>query len=112
MEMSLAYMEETVAAMADHGFSLLAVADAFEKDGLVVYRRNRFELSRGSDEQIVLECLEYPDARRTYWLELVRICRIKANVFELDSWKHRPEQVEFRFYARPDGVALTFVLEL
>ncbi|HWH11855.1 MAG TPA: hypothetical protein VG165_12060 [Solirubrobacteraceae bacterium] len=112
MEMSLAYLEETVAAMADHGFSVVAVADAFEKEGVVVYRRNRFELTRGADQDLVLECLEYPDLKRTYWLELRRMSAIKANLFEIDSWKHRPEQVEFRYYARADGVALTFVLEL
>lgn len=112
MEMSLAYMEETVAAMADHGFSVVGVADAFEKEGQVVYRRNRFELTRGVGEDLVLECLEYPDLRRTYWLELRRMGRIRANLFELDSWKHRADQVEFRYYARLDGVALTFVLEL
>jgi hypothetical protein len=112
MEMTLAYMEETVGGMAGHGFAVVGVADAFEKDGEIVYRRNRFELSRGAEEDLVLECLEYPDLTRTFWLELRRIGRIRANVFELDSWKHRADQVEFRFYARPDGVALTFVLEL
>jgi hypothetical protein len=37
--------------------------------------------------------------------------KLTANLFELDSWKHRADQVEF-YYARVDGVALTFVLEL
>lgn len=38
--------------------------------------------------------------------------RLKANSFQLDSWKYRDDQIEFRYYARADGVALTFVLEL
>ena len=112
MEMSLAYMQETVAAMGEHGFAVAAVADALEKDGDVVYQRHRFELRRGEAEDLVLECLEYADGKRTYWLELRRMHSIRAHLFELDSWKHRSEQVEFRFYARPDGVALTFVLAL
>lgn len=112
MEMSLAYMQETVAAMTDHGFSFIPVADVFEKDGVLVYRRNRYELSRGAEEDLVMEYLEYPDGTRTYWLELRRMHKLKAHLFELDSWKHRPDQVEFRYYARIDGVALTFVLAL
>jgi hypothetical protein len=112
MEMSLSYMEETVAAMREHGFSVVPVADVFEKDGVMVYRRHRYEMSRGAEEDLVLECLEYPDATQTYWLELRRMLRLTANPFELDSWKHRADQVEFRYYARSDGVALTFILEL
>jgi hypothetical protein len=112
MEMSLAYLEETVAAMTDHGFSVVPVADVFEKDGVVIYRRNRYELSRGADEDLVVECLEYSGGTRTYWLEIRRMHTIRADLFEIDSWKHRADQVEFRYYARLDGVALTFVLKL
>jgi hypothetical protein len=112
MKMSLAYLEETVAAMAGHGFSVVPVADVFEKDGVVVYRRNRFELARGADEDLAMEHLEYPGGAETYWLELRRMHTISAHLFQLDSWKHRPHQVEFRYYARADGVALTFVLAL
>lgn len=112
MRMSLAYLQETVAVMSDHGFTAVGFPDVLEKDGAVVYHANRYELSRGAEEDLVLECLEYPDGTRTYWLELRRMHTIRAHPFELDSWRHRPHQVEFRFYARPDGVALTFVLAL
>jgi hypothetical protein len=112
MEMSLAYMQETVAALTEHGFTVAALADAFEKDGVVVYRRKRFELTRGAEEDLVLECLEYPGGARTYWLELRRMHTLRAHLFEITSWRHRSDQVEFRYYARVDGVALTFVLAL
>ena len=36
MQMSLSYMEETVAAMKENGFSFVPVADVFAQDGVVV----------------------------------------------------------------------------
>lgn len=113
MQMSRAYLEETVAAMGAAGFTVAGQRDRVTRqDGTAAYDRDRFELERGSNEDLVLECLRYADGRETFWLELRRVLTMRATPFQLDSWKCWPDRVEFRFYARDDGVALTFTLAL
>ena len=112
MEMSLEHMRATVSALTRSGFAVTETSQALRRGNEHLYDRTRFELARGRDEDLVLECLVYPDGRETYWLEIRRLLTMRAFNFQLDSWKHREDQVEFRFYARPDGVALTFFLSL
>ena len=113
MEMTRAYMEETVGAMCAAVFSgPRRDAPPTRSDGTVLYHVHRFHLVRTPSEEIVLECLVYPDGHETYWLELCRILTISAMTFGLDSWKLWPDRIEFRYYGRGDGAALTFVLQL
>ena len=112
MEMSHDYMRETVEKMADHGFAVVNAVESVERASAPPYERTSYELTRGNDEHVILECLEYPDGPESYWLELRRMGSITSLPFMLDSWKWRDDQVEFSFYGRDDGSALTFVLSL
>ncbi|MDH3226265.1 MAG: hypothetical protein OEM67_04150 [Thermoleophilia bacterium] len=112
MEMSHEYLRETVRVMQGSGFELASPASSSRSGGGPGYESSRYELTRGDAEHLVLECLEYPDASETYWLELRKVHTIRSFSFQLDSWKHGEAQVEFRYYPRADGVALTFVLAL
>ncbi len=112
MEMSHEYMRETVRAMQVGGFELTSSGSSSPTGNGPGFEVSRYELVRGDAEDLVLECLEYSDGSETYWLELRKLHTISSFSFQLDSWKHRESQVEFRYYPRDDGVGLTFVLAL
>ncbi len=112
MEMSHDYMRETVAKMTGHGFTADEEHAQVPRRGAASYARHTYELVRGESEHLVLECLIYPDGSETYWLELRRMGTIHTFPFPLDSWKWRDDHVEFSFYGRHDGSALSFVLRL
>ena len=108
MEMTLADLRETVDVIASNGFrSNETVETVTNGAGAPLYDRHAFELRRSTNEDLVLECLIYPDGTETYWLELRRMHRLKTFPFQIDSWKHHADRIEFRYYARDDGVALT-----
>lgn len=99
--------------MRDAGFAVDSeTQDVADPAGTTQYVRHRFDLTRGTDQAILLECLVYPDGTETYWLQLRRMLAMRSFPFQLDSWKYHQDRVEFRYYARPDGVALTFELLL
>lgn len=112
MKMSLGYLRETVEALAAKGFAATVTETTRERDGAVVFVAHRHELTRGARERLILSCLRYPDGRETYWLEIADYHGLHADEFELDSWKHRPDRIEFKYYSREDGVGLAFVLAL
>ena len=108
MEMTLAYLRETVDVIAGNGFTSNETVETVTNGaGAPLYDRHAFELRRSANEDLVLECLIYPDGTETYWLELRRMHRLKTFPFQIDSWKHHADRIEFRYYARDDGVALT-----
>lgn len=113
MDMSLETMQAAAEALRAAGFSVTNdLSDVESASGDIAYVRHRFAAEREPDERLTLDCLAYPDGREGYWLELERIGSLRALPFELHSWRCHPDRIEFRFYARPDGVALTFDLLL
>lgn len=112
MEMSHDYMRETVEVMGRAGFAVEHSESAEPDPAQPVYERAEYHLRRGDAEDLVLECLTYPDGVETYWLELRKLHTLRSYSFELDSWKYRDESVEFRYYGREDGPALTLILTL
>lgn len=110
MEMSHDYLRETVEQMSEHGFVTATDTESVERGSAPPYMRTSYDLQRGESEHLCLEHLEYPDGSESYWLEVRRMGSITAFPFMLDSWKWREGQVEFSYYGRDDGSALTFVL--
>jgi|GEM_PF-1479109 len=115
MEMSTAYMTETVEYLETQGFRRTTTPLTKERDGVVIYEGERHELVVGQadTEFLALEVFRYPDGTERYFLELVAFHGMMSYPFELDSWKHRPDRVEFKYYAPADtGVGLSFILSL
>lgn len=109
MKMSGAYMLETVRHFESRGFMLTTDADTRRtKDGTLLFERQRYTLKRPF-EAITLETLTYPDGRETFYLEFGWHAASFYS-FQLDSWKHRADRVEFKFQPSNEtgeGLALT-----
>jgi len=112
MEMSLDYLRETVDFFRARGFEVDSEEERVERDGVEVHTTHRSILCREPREHFALSCVRYPDGVETYWLEIRDFHGLRAFDTELDSWRHGDDQVEFKYYAREDGVALAFTLEL
>lgn len=112
MEMSNAYLTETVESLASKGFTRNSSDFKHQRDGELIYEGVRHVLQR-PDEQFALECLQYPDGTEQYFLEIVGFHGMMTYPFQLDSWKHRDNRVEFKFCAPQEtGVGLSFILAL
>jgi len=109
--MSLGYLHETIQALEERGYTSLKTEDNLEKDGVKIFDRTRYELTHGEEVQFNLEYLLYPNGEETFWLEIKKYYKMWSYNFEIDSWKYRDDRVEFRYYTREDGVALTFILQ-
>jgi hypothetical protein len=109
MKMTSTYMAETAAHFESRGFMLtLDSDDRYSKDGSLVFHRQRYILKRPL-ESIVMESLRYPDGRETFYLEFGWHAASFFS-FQLDSWKHRADRVEFKFQPSNEtgeGLALT-----
>ncbi len=112
MEMSIKYLNETADALEGLGFGVERILEPDAPSGKGVFARHRFVLSR-PDEKLVMEGLVYPDGTVRYYLEFVDFHGIHSFSFPLDSWKHRPERIEFKYYERLDtGEGLSLTLKL
>jgi len=112
MEMSAEYLRETAERMRDEGGYELAVShrEPVSNDGEVVYHLTRYQLRKGDDRQLALECLEYEAGHVHFYAELLVAGPVRADCARLDSWKSWPDRVELKFYALPDtGRALAVV---
>ncbi len=111
MEMSADYMRQTAEHMAAKGYALEVERDEKERDGQRIFVRDRYALTRNDNEHFILECITYPDGQEKYFIEVKRYHSIYTFSFPLDSWKHRPDRVEFKYYALPEtGLGLSFIL--
>lgn len=103
-------MAATASGLAEAGFQVSLERDDKHRDDVLVYERMRWTLLRGDTERLVLEALQYPDGRASFFLEL-DFHGLKTHSFPLDSWKLWPERVEFKYYLHPEtGQGLTFTL--
>jgi hypothetical protein len=110
MEMTCQYMNETAQAFRHAGFRLQEAEVHYGSDGHV---GRQFRLSRGLHVSLVLEALETNHAGAQFYLSIVQYHGLSSPSFPLDSWKHHPDRVEFKYLADPStGQGLTFVVPL
>jgi len=111
MEMSPEYALETARIMSERGYAL--ETDEKERiDGDVLRFKGVYYRLSTAQQKLVLEVLHYPDAGVRYFLEITEYYGLSSFSFELDSWKHREDYIEFRYYTNPEtGGALTFKLK-
>lgn len=110
MEMSPAYLGETAKFLEGKGFSLDREETDYRGDGAVVGRK--FVLRRDS-EHLILEVVEYQDGAPKYFLKVENYHGLSTFSFPLDSWKHRPDRVEFKYVPVDDtGLGLSFTIDL
>ncbi|MFM6990134.1 MAG: hypothetical protein ACKOWD_02375 [Rhodoferax sp.] len=113
MEMTAAYMAQTVAHLKAAGFEITESTDTSSRDGATVFHRIRYQCERLPDCNLALEVLTYPGGRESYFLELLQMGPMHSFSFPLDSWKFRPTSVEFKYYINPQsGLGLAFALNL
>lgn len=111
--MTAAYMAQTAAHLKAAGFELAQSEETRVRDGATVFHRTRYQCKREPDVDLVLEVLTYPDGRENYFLELLKVGPLQSFSFPLDSWKYRPDSVEFKYYINPEsGLGLSFKLDL
>ena len=111
MKMSAAYLAETAQAFRDAGFDVSFVQDQDEENGVVHFDRDRHDIRRGEHEHIVLETLTYPNGDEAWWITIEAWHGLTAHSYPLDSWKYRPDRVEFKFAPHPEsGTAPAFTV--
>jgi hypothetical protein len=109
VDMSGAYLAETVASMVQHGFHCDTALELDAPDGAGAFARTTYRLSRGTEVLFVVECCRYPDGDEGYYLEIARYHGLTSFSYPLDSWRHHADRVEFKLLADPDtaqGLAL------
>lgn len=112
MEMSGAYLRQTVAHLKSSGYSVTESEDSRERSGQLVFDRTKF-ICQKDENSLVLELIQYPDGKEAYYLEIQRMGSIRSTSFPLDSWKFRSQLVEFKYYIEPrTGLGLSFTLDL
>lgn len=113
MKMSLAYMEATAAHMASKGWQVTRTEKTHERDGQLVFVAHQFALARGDGARFEMETLVYADETLAYYLAIAAWHGLSVTSYPLDSWKHRPDKVEFKFAISPDsGLGLSFIVQL
>lgn len=112
MEMSGAYLRQTVEHLRNAGYAVVESEDSRERTGELVFDRTKFQCQK-DENAFVLELIQYPDGKEAYYLEILRMGSIRSTSFPLDSWKFRPQLVEFKYYIEPrTGLGLSFTLDL
>jgi len=101
MEMSADYMAQTVEHLQSHGYRVTEGKDKTDRDGQLVFNRTKYSCE-SADAELVLEVICYADGREAYFMEIVRMGAMSSFSFPLDSWKFRPETVEFKYYVHPE----------
>lgn len=108
MEMSPEYAAETARVLEERGYDCLTSTERRMDGETLRYEATRYELT-APGRALILELLAYPDGEVRYFLEIADYYGLSSYSFELDSWKHRDDYVEFRYYTNPEtGGALTF----
>ncbi|MCH9688240.1 MAG: hypothetical protein K0V04_42810 [Deltaproteobacteria bacterium] len=106
------YMAETASAMIEAGYKCELESIDRLRDGHLIYEGRRWTLRRDG-VVLELEALRYPGGNEVFYLKIVQYHGISASSFPLDSWKLRPERVEFKYYTHPEtGIGLAFDLSL
>ena len=108
MEMSLDYMRETAEALEKKGYALSTEEEDYGDD----VRGYRFHFEKPG-QTFSLETVVHPARGETYYLEISDYHGLRSHSFELDSWKHRADRIEFKYQPRADGTGgLAFIIGL
>lgn len=111
MEMSPQYMQETAEALSQRGYSLKAYRRHIDDEPR--HPVDTYELTRDGREHIILECVLHPEVPASYHLELRKYYALSSFSFPIDSWKLRPDRIEFKFYSKDDtGLGLSLTLQV
>jgi hypothetical protein len=112
MKMTPDWMKATTEHLAEWGFTVASSVEDETVDEQLVLTRTRYELARHAHERLAMEALVYADGATTYWLEILRWHGMSSFPYRLDSWRHRPGQVEFKYAIDPDtGMGLSFFVK-
>lgn len=112
MKMTPEWLTQTVEHLETWGFIQTVETSTRSLHERVVFTRTRHRLTRGDWESLVLDALVYTDGSITYWLEIVDWHGLSSHPYRLDSWRHRAEQVEFKYHVDPDtGTGLALVIK-
>ena len=113
MEMTPSYLRETAEHLAASGYALETSEDQHEREGLLLFVRTRYDLRCGEAEHLALECLEYADGVVRWYLAVEAWHGLTSTSFPLDSWKHRPDRIEFKYEtSAATSLGLAFVVQL
>ena len=112
MKMTAAWMEETVASLEGQGFVCERETAPRELEGVVVFERTRYVLRRDDGRRrLAVEVLVYPNGTETYWLEVMDWYGLSFTPYQLDSWRHRDDRLEFKYGVDPEtAMGLSFTI--
>lgn len=113
MEMNLAYFEATLAHLQSKGMAVSAKVDEQQTHDTKVFTRKSARCQMGDECSFTFEALSYSDGHVDFFLEIIRIGRMRSFSFPLDSWKYHPNRIEFKYRDDPaTGLGLALTLDL
>lgn len=113
MEMNTAYFEATLKHLQGKGFAVDVQFDEQQDQGRRVFARRRANCQLDGDCNFILEALVYEDGHEDFFLELLKIARVRSFSFPLDSWKYHANRIEFKYRDDPaTGLGLALTLDL
>jgi hypothetical protein len=113
VEMNLAYFEATLVHLQTKGFVIQTQSDDHEQQGNLVFRRTTARCERGSDCCLSFETLSYANGDERFYLEIVKMGRMRGFSFPLDSWKYHANRIEFKYRDDPEtGLGLALTIDL
>jgi len=110
MEMNLDYFEATLSHLQSKGFTVRIELDDHCANGELVFSRKRARCDLDETCRLSLEALSYLNGREDFFLEIIKMGRMRSFSFPLDSWKFHADRIEFKFRDDPEtglGLALT-----
>lgn len=111
MEMSVAYLADTVASMAENGWTLESDEEYVVVEGVLSSMITKHRLTQGEDRVLSIEAIAYADGTESYFMAIERYGYITSTSFPLDSWKYRDNRVEFKYYTHPEtGLGISFIV--
>ena len=109
MEMTLAYLEQTLAHLRSKGFAVQSDESHYGEPNVT---GKCFHLQR-DDLHLAIEAVEHPECEVRFFLEIPRIRSLRSTSFPLDSWRFFDDRIEFKYYADArTGMGLSFVIDL
>jgi hypothetical protein len=113
MEMNTAYFEATLKFLETKGYVLKQQLDEYVEEQGVVFSRVRVDCHFADDCRFIFEMLLYAQGHEDFFLEILKIGRMRSFSFPLDSWKYHPNRIEFKFRDDPaTGLGLALTLDL
>lgn len=114
MDMSHDYLRETLDFMKGRGFTMRTEEDRQgSPGGGSGFSRHRYHMER-ENTYFIFEYLEHDmQDHGRYFLEIVQYHDLWTYSLELDSWKWRNHQIEFKFIYHPESArALAFIFKM